>query len=204
MATVSSGPLSSVAVAYLDSNVGVAVTPASGAQAYLDSNVGFVAPLTGTAVAYIDENVGFVLGALTPAAFAYLDQNVGFALVALSPDAFAYLDLGDVTTTTPDPYLWFVVPDVARPGDPLKIYVAGAGSDMSKCSVERYIKDTDTWVQVSIASLVNLPAQPEAYGDLREIDPVLGANVEHCEVQLFVPVDAPANERMLLRVRTIL
>jgi hypothetical protein len=204
MATVSAGPLSSVAYAYVDANVGVAPTLSAVGTAFLDENVGLVKQPSADAVSYVDENVGLALGVLTPSAVAYMDENIGLPIVPGSPDAIAYLDLGDVTTDVPTPYLWFVVPDVARPGDPLKIYVAGAGSDMTKCSVERYIKETDSWVQVSIASLINLPAQPEAYGDLREIDPLLGANVEHCEIQLAVPVDAPPNEKMLLRVRTIL
>ena len=202
MAVVTAGPLSSDAVAYFDANVGNGSPLSPDGSAYLDANVGLFTPLSPDGIAYLDANVGLAQGILITDAVAYMEENVGLALVPVVSDAVGYLDLGDVTTDVPVPYLWFITPSEARPGDPLKIFCAGAGSDITKCSVERYHKDADTWTPVQITSLVSVPAQPEGFTDQRYIDPVNGTNVEHCEIYLYVPVDAPANERLLLRVRT--
>lgn len=165
-------------------NVGIAPAGADEAVLEVYINQGVIAPVKVGAADYIFENVG---------------PNFG-----LTPGAFDYIYLGDVSTNTPTPGIWFLDPDSGRAGDGIKIYGFGTGALQATYggTVEAYFGAGVGWVSVPVLSWGIFPATANALTAARRIDPAAGVvDPQHSVIEIVVaPAALPPGYP--LRIRT--
>lgn len=172
------------AFGYSYENVGGTPTPYAGGIEYVTANYGILTTLYAGVIEYVMENVGHE--------------------ITTDFDAVEYVYEGDVSTNTPIPHIWFLLPGAGRPGDGVDIVGLGFGDLQTTYSgiVERYDDVTETWISVGAVAWQTFPPGANAYTALRHIDPTLGEiDMQHTVISIVVPMDA-VEPGFPLRVRT--
>lgn len=154
-------------------NIGVAHTPSEVSPAYLYFNIG---------VEHLPDDGGY----------AYVYQNVGIETIPVdfTPQ---YVFQGDVNTATPDPFIWFLLPNYGRESDGIAIVGFGFGDLQGTYNgvVEIDWGGDIGWQAVSVVSWQTFPPTSDAYTGNRHIDEMLGSlDPQHTVVQIQIPTGA--------------
>ncbi|HMM95409.1 hypothetical protein [Phycicoccus sp.] len=170
---------------------------------YIWENVG-IDPNTASpdGVQHLYWNVG-VENILASEGIEYIYENIG-VVITLASAGVDYVYEGDVSSNTPVPHLWFLLPNSARPLDGVAVYGLGMGDLITTYDANvqiRVIGETD-WVDVAVVSWQTFPPTADAYTDDRQLDQSTGEiDMQHTIVGITVPADAvpPGFE---VRIRT--
>ena len=158
--------------------------------AYSDYNIATSISQSPNEVRYIEENVGW-LPVMKSTAFIYDELNVA-VIVTLKSSAYMYAELGDVSTNTPIPHLWWLSPPSGRPGEGIRIFCFGVGDLVETYDgVVEVNYGGDNWEQVQVLGWQTYPPDPNAYTELRELNPITEhIDMQHTVVEITVPDDA--------------
>lgn len=173
------------------------------AWGYAANNTGAAGALHFPAFQYTDENAG-PGDTLESSGYQYTDGNVGFPLTFKS-EAWAYAHYGDVNTLAPSPHIWFLRPAAGREGDGISIVCFGVGDLVGTYSgsVQLYYGPAIGWVTVPVVSWQTFPPTPDAYTELRRLDPLaFHIDMQHSVIEIVVPLGA-LPPGYPLRVRTV-
>lgn len=181
----------------VDTSLGEAVS-------YIYENVGetYVASQEGTE--YIYENAGWGDDVIpSQEDVDYIYENVGENEEAPG-EGWSYLWYGDVNTDTPEPVLWFLLPDFGREGDGFRLYCYGVGEFQATFDgdVELDWGGITSWQSITIVSWESFPATVDAYGPDRlfDEDPV-HIDMEHTIIEAVIPAGT-VPPGYLVRIRT--
>lgn len=154
---------------------------------HVQLDVGLERRLTEPAVHHVENNNGPELPP-SKTGLIYVWFN-GSLDLETSPAGVAYVELGDVNTGTPAPHIWFLRPTSGRAGDGIQIVGFGFGDLQSTFNGRvEFQEDDGEWVPLPINSWQTFPATPEAYGDDRELDQVLGViDMQHTVISFTIP-----------------
>lgn len=193
--TTTWGPWSEVRSFTIDINT-------SRALEYSYENVGPLRVSYSGVIDYSYENVGFQV-IYYSGVIEYVHENVGFR-ISIDPDAVEYAFEGDVSTNTPTPRLWFLLPNSARPLDGVAIYGLGMGDLVSTFDAQVQILPTGAteWIDVPVVSWQTFPPTDDAYTEDRVLNPSTGEiDMQRTVVEILVP-DESQPPGFLIRIRT--
>lgn len=189
-------------VAYLYSNVGVELEASAEGVAYDYENVGVFLEAGVEAAAYVYENVGVFLEQ-EQEGYAYSYFNMGYG-IANSGEGYGYVFYGDVNEDTPEPVLWFLLPNFGREGDGFRLYCYGVGEFQATFDgdVELDWGGVTGWQTITVVSWTSIPANGDAYGPDRLFDGATGhIDMEHTIIEAVIPTGT-VPPGYLVRIRT--
>lgn len=194
--TTTWGPWSATWTFAIDLNTGKACE-------YSMENIGIDPILYSGTVDSIMENVGVEI-VLYPGGIEYLLENVGVEIV-LDSDGIEYVYEGDVSSNTPTPHIWWLIPSAGRAGDGISVVGFGFGDLASTYGgvVEIYLPDTTGWTVLGTVSWQTFGANAHGYDELRHISMVLNEiDMQHQIIQFLIP-DGSIPPGYGIRVRTV-
>ncbi len=154
-------------------------------------NIGVEHTPVATWLAFVYQNVGVEI-TLSQSWAAYVYQNIGAEYTAID-NVPQYVYVGDVTTNTPNPVIWFLRPSFGREGDGIAIYGFGFGDLQSTYGgvVEIDYGGVIGWQSIPIVSWQTFPPDPPAYTSARIMDEINAViDPQHTVIEIIIPPGA--------------